>query len=108
LSGDDAGAHGLTVRIDTPGQQTVRVRRIHDQFTPLEPFYFVAMLQTKKPISVTGNHGPLPLIDVGTDNGSADALMASQIDAYYYNQSLQTTFVKIFDIDADSSIIARS
>jgi hypothetical protein len=67
----------------------VRVRRTHDKFTPVEPFYFVALLQTQKPFSC--NNGAIPFIDVGSDNASAVALAASPVDAYYYSQLRKQT-----------------
>jgi alpha-glucosidase len=92
-----------------PGnQQQVRVTRTHDDFTPFQTFYFVALLQTTKPVSVTANQIALPFIDAGTDSGSANALAASTVDAYYYNQSLETIFVKVFDVAADRIITVQS
>jgi alpha-glucosidase len=90
-----------------PGQQQVRVRRTHDKFTPAEPFYFVALLQTQKPVSVTRDGAAIAMIDAGSDKASADALAASAVDAYYYNQSLQTTFVKLFDNESDTTLVAN-
>jgi alpha-glucosidase len=92
-----------------PGeQQQVRVTRTHDNFTPFETYYFVAFLQTTKPVSVTADQNALPFIDAGTDSGSANELAASTVDAYYYNQSLETIFVKVFDVAANRIITVQS
>jgi alpha-glucosidase len=90
-----------------PGQQIVRVKRLFDQYTPQEPFYYVALLKTTQPTSVIGNHGAVPLINAESDQASADALAASATDAYYYNQSLQTSFIKVFDADSDSILTVQ-
>lgn len=86
-------------------QQTLTVSRVFDQFTPAEPFYFVAMLQTPPPHSVSVNGANVPIINSGSDQASADALAASATNAAYYNQSLQTTFVKVFDTNASAQIV---
>jgi alpha-glucosidase len=85
--------------------QTVRVLRTYDNFKPNEPYYFVAMLYTSPPASVTVNGKPLPLIHSGDDSASAAQLGASMVNAYYYNTSLRTTYVKVFDAAPDTQIV---
>jgi alpha-glucosidase len=85
--------------------QTVRVLRTYDHFTPNEPYYFVAMLATNPPVSVTVNGQTLTLIQTGDDSESAAQLAASTVNAYYYNTSLRTTFVKVFDTQPDTQIV---
>jgi alpha-glucosidase len=80
------------------GGQRVRIVRTHDQFTPPEPFYFVSFLGTNPPTSVEAADLPLP--DVG-DPGS---LWSSDKNAYYYNASIKTTFLKIFDTASDLTL----
>lgn len=41
-----------------------------------------------------------------TDADAASALAASTVNTFYYNASLKTTFVKIFDTSADITIKA--
>jgi alpha-glucosidase len=77
--------------------QTVSLKRVHDGFTPAEPFYYVAMLATSAPLSVAVGGTPLTIIAAATDEASADQLAASTANAAYYNHSLTTTFVKLFD-----------
>ncbi len=85
--------------------QTVRVLRTYDHFRPNELYYFVAMLNTSLPISVTANGQTLTLIQTADDNESAAQLAASTVNAYYYNTSLRTTFVKVFDVEPDTRIV---
>lgn len=83
----------------TNGQQ-VRVQRIHDDYTPPEPFYYVSLLGTNPPSSVTAGGAALP------DAGTPSALAASATNGWYYNASIQQTFVKIFDTSADITLEA--
>ena len=83
----------------TNGQQ-VRVQRIVDDYTPPEPFYYVSLLGTNPPSSVTAAGAALP------DAGSPNALAASSANAFYYNASIKQTFVKIFDTSADITLEA--
>jgi alpha-glucosidase len=85
---------------------TVRVRRVVDNFTPPEPYYFVALLKTTAPASVTIDGTAIPLLSGASDTAAAQALTASAVNAAYYNTSLATTFVKVFDTKADTTIAA--
>lgn len=83
------------------GGQQVRVLRTFDGFAPPEPYYFVGLLGTNAPraVTVAGNG----LADVGTPA----ALWAASQNAYYYNGSIETTFVKIFDVAPDLTLQAE-
>ncbi len=83
-----------------PGGQQVRVQRISDNYTPPEQFYYISILGTNAPTSVTVAGTPLP--DAGTPQG----LAASTSNAYYYNAGLKQTFMKIFDNEADITVQA--
>ncbi len=94
----------------SPGQQTVSLHRVHDKFTPLfETFYFVALLDRAVPARVTANGVVLPSINRGSDGASADALATSPVNAFYWNASLRTAFVKVFDPadQTDMNIVAN-
>jgi len=80
--------------------QNVRVRRLYDHFTPAERFYFVALLGTKYPSSVTVAGTAVP--DVQTP----EALAGSGVNAYYWNADLEITFIKVFDTTADMTLSA--
>jgi hypothetical protein len=81
-----------------PGGQRVRILRTHDQFNPPEQFYFVSFLGTNQPVSVQIAGNPLP------DVGDSASLWTSVNNAYYYNASIKTTFVKILDLTADITL----
>ncbi len=80
------------------GGQSIRVQRVYDNYTPAEPFYFVSLLGSAAPSSVTAAGQPLP------DAGTPQALDQSTVNAYYYNASIKQTFAKIFDTSADITI----
>jgi alpha-glucosidase len=81
-----------------PGGQRVRVLRRNDQYQVPETFYFVSFLGTNPPQSVALAGVVLP--DVLTP----PALWAASANAYYYNASIKTTFVKVFDTSADVTL----
>jgi alpha-glucosidase len=83
-----------------PGGQKVRVRRVYDRYTPAERFYYVALLGTRAPSSITLGDTTLP------DAGDANSLAGSQQNAWYWNASLQTTFIKLFDTQPDVTVTA--
>jgi alpha-glucosidase len=85
--------------------QTVNVVRSYDKFTPNEPYYFVALLSTPPPISVTVGDQVLAILTAASDEAAANLLAQSAVNACYYNQSLQTTFAKVFDVSANVSIV---
>ena len=82
------------------GGRSVRVLRTYDKYAPPEPFYYVALLGTQHPSSVSAGGADLP--DVG-DPGS---LSASGVDAYYWNAGIGITFVKVFDTAPDVTVTA--
>ncbi|MDD5271546.1 MAG: glycoside hydrolase family 31 protein [Methylovulum sp.] len=82
------------------GGQNVRILRLHDQYTPAEPFYYVALLGTQQPSAVTA-------AGVGLQNlGNPQTLAQSPMNAYYWNSSLAITFVKVFDVSSDTTVTA--
>jgi alpha-glucosidase len=72
------------------GQQ-ISIKRSYDKFTPAEDFFYVSLLGTNPPSSVTRAN------DVLANAGSAEALADMQGNGYYYNASIKTTFVKVMD-----------
>jgi alpha-glucosidase len=74
-----------------PGGQRVSFVRSHDGFTPSEPFFYVAFLGTRAPSSVQLGGVALP------DRGSPEGLNGSSANGYYFNPSIATTYVKVFD-----------
>ncbi|HEX8823427.1 MAG TPA: TIM-barrel domain-containing protein [Archangium sp.] len=82
------------------GGQNVRVQRVFDQYTPPEKFYYIALLGTRAPSSITLDNAALPNV------GDPDSLAASDGNAYYWNDSLQITFIKVFDNQSDLTVTA--
>jgi alpha-glucosidase len=73
------------------GRRQVRIRRVFDQYTPPEPFYFVAFLGSGRPVSVKINDAVLP------DAGGRTNLDGSGINAYSWDAGSETTYVKVID-----------
>ena len=80
------------------GGQRVRVLRGQDGYAPPEPFYFVSFLGTNPPATVTAAGAALPNVFTPA------ALWSASANSYYYNQSIKTTFVKIFDAAPDMTL----
>lgn len=78
--------------------QRVRVLRTTDQYQPPEPFYFVSFLGTNLPATVTIGGAAAPNVF------SPSALSSASANAYYYNQSIKTTFLKVFDVGQDITL----
>jgi alpha-glucosidase len=81
-----------------PNGQRVRVLRTHDQYAPPEIFYFVSFLGTDPPVTITAGGTPLPNVL------NPAALWSAMTNSYYYNQSIKTTFVKVFDMLPDVTL----
>jgi alpha-glucosidase len=79
--------------------RTVRIQRLVDNYAPVETYYFVAFLgQLRAPASVVA--ASAVLANVSTPS----ALAASPGNAYYWNQSIEITFVKVFDASASTDV----
>jgi len=105
------GAYRLTTiaqsTVTAPtAKRTVSITRTYDHYTPVEKFYFVSLLDATVPTSVSVNGVAVPNLTSGGDSASAAALTASDENAYYFNTSLRTVFVKIFDASANVVLIA--
>jgi alpha-glucosidase len=85
-----------------PGGQSVRVLRTYDNYPQIpESFYYIALLGTRNPSSVTLGDGTL------TNVGDPGSLSQSPESAYYWNRDLQITFAKVFDTAADQTLTAE-
>src|SRR6185437_5098223 len=82
----------------TPESRTVSVTRTYDQYTPKETFFYIALLQATHANSVTLGGTLVPDVTGGSDAQSAATLAASPTNAFYFSTSLQTLFIKIFDV----------
>jgi alpha-glucosidase len=86
--------------------RTVSVTRTYDQFAPAEPFYFIALLAAVLPAKVLLNNAAVPNLTGASDAASAAALASSAVNGYYFSTSLQTVFVKVFDVTATAVLAA--
>jgi len=97
--GYQKGKYRLTTIAQTTvaGSRTVTATRTQDEFTPKEPFFYISLLQSTHAKGVTVNGLLAPDLTAATDQAGATALAASPANAFYFNASLQTVFVKVFD-----------
>lgn len=85
-------------RTNVPGGTSIRVQRLHDGYTPTEPYYLIRVLATARPTAVTIDGRGLRAV------ASADALDGAREDAYRWDGRLMTTVVKVFDRAADVTV----
>ena len=90
------------------GGQRIRVKRLHDKFTPPETFYYIGLPGTISPSKVTAAGKALPQKFGDTDELAAKALAEhkDKPGAFYYNNYLKTTYIKIFDTYSDLTVEA--
>ena len=69
----------------------VSLNRLTDKYQPAETYYFVALLGTTNPVSVTVNNTAIPNVN------TPDILASSPVNSYYWNESIGITFIKVFD-----------
>ncbi|MEN9841739.1 MAG: hypothetical protein RL376_1539, partial [Verrucomicrobiota bacterium] len=79
----------------------VRIARVTDNYTPASAFNFIGILG-----SITSAHQVTRDGAVLPNVGTPDALQSSTVDAWYWNQSLNIVFVKIYDNRADTTVSA--
>lgn len=121
LNPDEENARGeyretrITHRLDG-NVRTVTLQRVHDNYTPkYEKYVFVAILHD--PGEKRGASGPLQRVRIGTrelrliQGGSpaarAQALSASADSAWYYDESVNISFVKVLDDAASIALYAE-
>ncbi len=92
-----------TTRIEhqlTASGKQITLTRTYDNYQPPEDFYYIALLgQKKSPSSVIANGQKLSL----SGNGTKD-LANSGSNGYYYCESNQTIYIKIFDTESTMKI----
>jgi alpha-glucosidase len=93
----------------------ISVNRIHDGYTPKFEKYFVVAailhdpLETKtaggclKSVNIAGEE--IDLITGGTPEQRSNTLSARSSNGWYYNENINTSFIKVFD---DSPSIAMT
>ncbi len=77
----------------------VRVARVHDNFPPPAPFYYVAIIGSiTAPVTVSRDGAAL------TNVGNPTSLDSSPVDAWYWNASIQVAFARITDDRSDTTL----
>ena len=86
----------------------IKVVRVHDNYTPkYEKYFFVAILHD--PSETKGISGCLNNVKIAglvvnkVPDGSA--LAASSVNAWYYNDSINISFIKVFDSSSISLVV---
>jgi alpha-glucosidase len=80
------------------GWTSIRLQRLHDRYTPPEPFLLIRLLGTKRPTTVSVGGGELPAA------ASVGALEAMPEDGYAWGERLASTLVKVFDSAPDVTV----
>lgn len=90
------------------GGQRIRVKRLHDKFTPPETFFYIGLPGTISPSKVKAAGKTLPQKFGDTDEEASKALAEhkDKPGAFYYNNYLKTTYIKIFDTYSDLTVEA--
>jgi alpha-glucosidase len=82
----------------------ITIRRDHDRYTPPENFFFVAVLHDPSepvPATIRLNGEAVGLISGGTPESRANQLADSNSVAWYHNDNIHISFVKVFDQPAE-------
>jgi alpha-glucosidase len=80
------------------GGTNIRLRRLHDGYTPPERFFLIRLLGTERPARVSVGDRELPAAP------SVGALEATWEDGYLWEERLASTLVKVFDRVPDVTI----
>jgi alpha-glucosidase len=90
-----------TVNNNGAVQRQIRIARVTDAYTPPAKFIYLAILGSISSANqVTRDGTTLPNV------GDPDSLEAATADAWYWNQSINIVFVKIFDNRPDTTVVA--
>jgi alpha-glucosidase len=106
--GGDPAARGeyrevrITHTYAGPSARRVLIERGHDGYAPpLENYFFVAILHDPSaqsaPTTITLAGTPVALITGGSPESRADRLATSDVSAWYHNESIRISVVKVFD-----------
>lgn len=99
----------ITNKFTSAKTRAIDITRAHDGYTPMEDFFFVAILHD--PSETKGSNGPLQSISVAGQAPSlvvdSNALWASSGNAWYYNADINISFIKVFDNSAAIAIAAN-
>ncbi|MFM2027780.1 MAG: hypothetical protein RLZZ339_2497 [Cyanobacteriota bacterium] len=92
----------ITHQYIAPKNREIKIERIHDKYTPkYETFFFVAILHD--PSETQGSSGSLNKVILNNQeiqklgNGDYNALNGASLNAWYYNPTINISFIKVFD-----------
>ncbi|MBE9212004.1 alpha-glucosidase [Plectonema cf. radiosum LEGE 06105] len=100
----------------------IDIGRVHDNYTPPEKYFFVAIMhdpselptrdlnnrRNSSPLrSISIDDREIPLITNGNAEERANQLSNSQKNAWYYNENIDISFIKVFDNSPSLSISAE-
>jgi len=85
---------------NTGTKRHIRIARVDGKYQPVANFFYLAALGcVTKPREATRDSVVVP------DLGSPEALKDSPVDAWYWNESIQIAFAKLFDNRADTTLV---
>jgi hypothetical protein len=85
---------------NTGTKRHIRIARVDGKYQPVANFFYLAALGcVTKPREATCDSVVVP------DLGSPEALKDSPVDAWYWNESIQIAFAKLFDNRADTTLV---
>lgn len=100
------------------GEKTreIKIERIHDNYTPkFEKYFFVAVLHDPsetegisgclKSVKIAGQE--IDLVTGGTPEQRSNTLSTSSSNAWYYNENIKISFIKVFDDISSLAITAE-
>lgn len=92
----------ITHQYTATKNREIKIERIHDKYTPkYETFFFVAILHD--PSETQGSSGSLNKVLLNNQeiqklgNGDYNALNGASVSAWYYNPTINISFIKVFD-----------
>lgn len=99
-----------------PKSREIRIERVHDNYTPKwEKYFYVAVLHD--PAEFLGGSGPLKEISISgqkielipgkTPEERASGLSLSESNAWYYNENINISFIKVYDRSPSIAIMAE-
>jgi len=94
----------ITHRCGGDGARRITVTRAHDGYTPPETFFFVAVLHDPSesvPTAIALNGKAVEAVVGETPESRADRLWNSSSPAWYHNDNIHISFVKVFDQPGD-------
>jgi alpha-glucosidase len=97
-------------------KRNIKIERVHDNYTPpLEKYFFVAILHD--PEETKGVSGSLKLVTIdgqkvgliqgATPEQRSYTLLVSSNNAWYYNENINVSFIKVFDDNPIINIAAE-